>query len=174
MSPNWLYCQLGDKVVVNKDDESVLARMAIYEGIFENMNTTNIELTLSTKEGYSDIEVEKTKLGERDAILVNAINGKSSIQYYYIAYSTEKVISITVIYANNEDKADYEEAIQKLVESTTYSEDVVNALEAISPYSGLFDDGKVVYDSSFTEEKTTQEGTTTVDPNTETTPETIS
>ena len=178
----WQYSQLGDKVLVSKDDESVLARMAVYDGIFENMNTTNIELSLTTKEGYSDVEVEKTTLGERDVIIVNAVNGESSIQYYYFAHTTEEVLSVTVIYAKKEDKKTYEETIKTLVEGTTYSDEVVNAIQAISPYSTLFDDSKSVYDSSFNNEKTGEEETVpgeatdqpVVDPTVPTTPETVS
>lgn len=149
----WQYSQIGNKVLVNKDDESVLARMAVYDGIFENMNTTSIELSLTTKEGYSDVEVEKTTLGSREAIIVNATNGESSVQYYYFAHNTEKVLSVTVVYAKKEDKKTYEETIKKLVEGTTYSDDAVNAIEAISPYGTLFDDGQSVYDSSFNDQK---------------------
>lgn len=153
----WVYSQTGDKVLVTKDDESVFIRMAVYDGIFENMNTTSIELSLATKEGYSDIEVEKTKLGDREAIIVSAVNGESSVQYYYFAHSTEKVLSMTVIYAKSADKKTYEETVKKIVEGTTYNDDALNAIEAISPYSSLFGDGKSVYDSSFNDQKTSAE-----------------
>lgn len=178
----WVYSQTGDKVLVTKDDESVFVRMAVYEGIFENMNTTSIELSLATKEGYSDVEVEKTTLGDREAIIVSAVNGESSVQYYYFAHSTEKVLSITVIYAKSEDKKTYEETVKKIVEGTTYNDDALNAIEAISPYSSLFGDSKSVYDSSFNDQKTSTEEqasgeqleTPATNETTEQTPETVS
>ena len=178
----WVYSQTGDKVLVTKDDESVFIRMAVYDGIFENMNTTSIELSLATKEGYSDIEVEKTKLGDREAIIVSAVNGESSVQYYYFAHSTEKVLSMTVIYARSADKKTYEETVKKIVEGTTYNDDALNAIEAISPYSSLFGDGKSVYDSSFNDQKTSAEEqdtgeqleTPATNEATELTPETVS
>lgn len=178
----WQYSQTGDKVLVTKDDESVFVRMAVYEGIFENMNTTSIELSLATKEGYSDVEVEKTTIGERDAIVVSAVNGESSVQYYYFAHTTEKVLSVTVIYAKSADKKTYEETVKKIVEGTTYNDDAINAIEAISPYSSLFSDSKSVYDSSFNDQKTNTEEQTGEQPletpatneTTEPTPETVS
>lgn len=83
---------------------------------------------------------------------------------------------------NQQTKKTYEETVKKIVEGTTYNDDALNAIEAISPYSSLFGDGKSVYDSSFNDQKTSAEEqdsgeqleTPATNEATELTPETVS
>lgn len=154
MKTDWSYNDYYDKVIINNPEETVTIRLALYAGVFTNINTTNIELSLSTKEGYADIKAEKTTVGNRDAVLVNASNGELRVQYYYIAHSVDKIITITVVYESEEDKKAQEENVKKLIESTTYTDEVQNAIQVIDTNSKYFDDATYVYYDSFTKEET--------------------
>lgn len=154
MKTDWSYNDYYDKVIINNPEETVTIRLALYPGVFTNINTTNIELSLSTKEGYADIKAEKTTVGNRDAVLVNASNGELRVQYYYIAHSVDKIITITVVYESEEDKKAQEENVKKLIESTTYTDEVQNAIQVIDTNSKYFDDATYVYYDSFTKEET--------------------
>ena len=154
MKTEWSYNDYYDKVIINNAEETVTMRLALYAGVFTNINTTNIELSLSTKEGYADVKAEKTTVGNRDAVLVNASNGDLRIQYYYIAHSVDKIITITTVYETEEAKKAEEENVKKLIESTTYTDEVQNAIQVIDTNSKYFDDATYVYYDSFTKEET--------------------
>lgn len=153
MKTDWSYNDYYDKVIINDPESLVTIRLALYSGVFTNINTTNIELSLSTKQGYSDVKVEKTTIGERDVVTVNASNGDLRIQYYYIAHNTEKMILITTVYETEEAKKTHEENVKKLVESTTYTDEVQNAIQVIDSNSQYFDDSTYVFYDSFNKEE---------------------
>ena len=154
MKTDWIYNDYYDKVIINNPEETVTIRLAMYSGVFTNINTTNIELSLSTKEGYSDIKAEKSTVGNRDAVVVNASNGDLRIQYYYIAHSVEKIITITTVYETEEAKKAQEENVKKLIESTTYTDEVQNAIQVIDENSKYFDEATYVFYDSFNKEET--------------------
>ena len=150
----WTPTTLNGKLVITNKDDDVTLRFSTNSGTFTNINTSNIEVSLSTKQGYTNITTEKTKIGETDVVIVNAQNNDIYIQYYYKAHDINNVIFITAIYETEEAKETNEEKVKAIIESTKYTEEIQNAIEAISPHSQMYDDANYTYFDSFATEET--------------------
>lgn len=147
---SWVPTTINGKLVITDKDETTSARFSLNNGILSDVNTANIEVSLSTKNGYTNITTEKTKLGKIDAVIVSAKNGENIIQYYYTSSGTENIIFVTVIYENETAHEKNEKKVKSIIESTKYTNDIQNAIEVISPHSQIYDDATYVYFDSIT------------------------
>jgi len=149
----WTPTTIGGKLIITNKDNDVTLRFSNNSGQFTNINASNIEVSLATKEGYTDVTAEKTTLGDKDVVIANAKNGDIYIQYYYTAHDVSNIIYVTVIYETKEAKDANEEKVKAIIESTKYTEEIQNAIEAISPHSQIYDDSTYLYFESFANEE---------------------
>ena len=149
----WTPTTIGGKLIITNKDDDVTLRFSNNSGQFTNINASNIEVSLATKEGYTDVTAEKTTLGDKDVVIANAKNGDIYIQYYYTAHDVSNIIYVTVIYETKEAKDANEEKVKAIIESTKYTEEIQNAIEAISPHSQIYEDSTYLYFESFADEE---------------------
>lgn len=150
----WTPTTINGKLVITNKDDDVTVRFTTNSGQFSNINSSNIEVSLSTKEGYTDVTTEKTTLGEKDVVIATAKNGDVYIQYYYTAHDVNNIMYITAIYETQESKDSNEEKVKAIIESAKYTEEIQNAIQAITPHSQLYDDAATIYYESFAQEDT--------------------
>ena len=145
----WTPTTIGGKLIITNKDDDVTLRFSNNSGQFTNINASNIEVSLATKEGYTEVTAEKTTLGERDVVIANAQNGDLYVQYYYTAHDVSNIIYVTVIYETKEAKDANEDKVKAIIESIKYTEEIQNAIEAISSNSQIYDDSTSLYFESF-------------------------
>lgn len=149
----WTPTTINGKLVITNKDDDVTLRFTTNSGQFTNINASNIEVSLSTKEGYTEVTTEKTTLGEKDVVIANAKKGDVYIQYYYTAHDVSNIIYATAIYETEEAKTNNEEQVKAIIESIKYTEEIQNAIQALTPHSQIYDDAVTVYFESFATEE---------------------
>lgn len=149
----WTPTTINGKLVITNKDDDVTLRFTTNSGQFSSINASNIEVSLSTKEGYTEVTTEKTTLGEKDVVIANAKNGDIYIQYYYTAHDVSNIIYATAIYETQEAKNNNEEKVKTIIESIKYTEEIQNAIQAITPHSQIYDDAVTIYFESFAKEE---------------------
>ena len=142
---DWIYNQYGDKVIINNADESLTMRIGKSSGDFNNISLTNIENSLNSKEGYTDIKVEKTKIEDVDVVFVDCKNEELFIQYYYLSNDENTVITAVVVYETETAKTAGEANVKKLVKTLKYTDEATKAIGSVNMYASKFDDATYAF-----------------------------
>lgn len=146
MDEKWdLTEQYSDTIIINDKEETFTFRMSLVTGTFTNINQQNIEDSINSKEGYTELKIQETELNKKDAFFVEVKKENKNIEYYYFGQDDSTTIVVTVVYETKESKNANSKKIRTLLESVKYTDQSSKASDIVQPNNSLFYDSTLIF-----------------------------
>lgn len=146
MDEKWdLTEQYSDTIIINDKDETFTFRMALVMGTFNNINQQNIEDSINSKEGYTELKIQEIELNKKDAFFIEVKKDKKDIEYYYVGQDDTTTIVVTIVYETKESKKTNSSKIRTLLESVKYTDQSSKASAIVKPNNSLFYDSSLIF-----------------------------
>ena len=114
---------------------TTIVQLTRISGDLESADETSIKGSLEM-DGYTNVEYSKTKINDKDAIIIKAGHNESAYiyEFYYIS-SDESIIGGSVVYTGSEASSTNSSKVSELMNSLSY-DSTANALEDKSEFIG--------------------------------------
>ena len=146
MDEKWdLTEQYSDTIIINDKEETFTFRMSLVTGTFTNINQQNIEDSINSKEGYTELKIQETELNKKDAFFVEVKKENKNIEYYYFGQDDSTTIVVTVVYETKDSKNTNSKKIRTLLESVKYTDQSSKASDIVQPNNSLFYDSTLIF-----------------------------
>jgi hypothetical protein len=89
--------------------------------------------------------VEETKIGGKDAYIVNTFANEIPVQIYYINGGSSLTLGATIVYQSQDSKDKHVAYVTELIGTMSYSDDSLKAISTIEMYSEVFGAYKGVF-----------------------------
>lgn len=151
---------LSGVVVVNSDDSTIISLDVVNGVPFSKLTKENIQEYLNSSFKLSDTKVSETKVNgskafEVEGKVVNDSDKITHVRYLFVGGSGNYIITITVVYTNDEAKKNNSTEVENIIESVNYDAsskaistvdmyaDVLTFKNYILNYSIMNDENKV-------------------------------
>lgn len=137
INSDWYVIEDGENVIINNKAESVAMRL-------ENANTSMSSFSVSalesvyTNDSFTNVKVSSGKLDNKDYYVVDVLYSGLNVQYYFVYNTSESIVGASVIYQSSDAKNRYEADVKKVLETLSYDDDSLKALDSMSMYSDVF------------------------------------
>ena len=146
LQEGWMIQEDGSNVIVTNTDATVAIKLESIKSKFSKINQTTIEGYYALNNTLTETKVEETKIGGKDAYIVNTKSGEIPVQMYYINGGSSLTLGAVIVYQSEDSKEKYIASVTELIGTMSYSDDSLKAISTIEMYSTIFGTYKGVFD----------------------------
>ena len=138
LQEGWMIQEDGNNVIVTNTDSTVAIKLENVNSNFSKINKTTIESYYALNSSFKDTAVEETKIGGKDAYIVNTFANEIPVQIYYINGGSSLTLGATIVYQSQDSKDKHVAYVTELIGTMSYSDDSLKAISTIEMYSSIF------------------------------------
>lgn len=147
LAEGWIITEGNGNVIVSnpinseskKEAATVQLRLTHADSNIEEITEDVLKKYVENNDKLVDAEIVKKEISSKDAYLINAKVNDLPVQIYFIGGGTRLLLGVTVVYDNNEAKDNNEKVVLQMVETLSYSDDSIKALDVVGMYKDVFD-----------------------------------